>query len=263
MKVDLAVLIEWFHVNKLSLNIGKTNFVVFQNKSNKCVANNESDINELLKFGSECISQAPQVKFLVLHIDENLTWSQHSKNVLTKLSKSTYYLNSVKNILPRKCMKQLYNSFVSCYLIYGINIWGPSISKANLNLLVKSQKKIIRIVKNTRYNAHTDVIFKELGILKLSDIIDVELSKFMFKFNNNELPVALNNLFQLNSEIHHYGTRNRNDPRVPCHKSAKFNNSFLARGPSVWADLPYDIKNDSYSKNMFISKVKKLKFDSY
>ena len=110
-------------------------------------------------------------------------------------------------------------------------MWGPGLNKGNLNGLFKSQKKLIRIVKNASYNAHTNDIFKELGILKLQDMIDVELNKLMYLATKLKLPKPLNNIVTLNSDVHQYKTRNRKDPRSFSHKSAVFNNSFLAKGP--------------------------------
>jgi len=260
MKTDLDELIQWFQANKLSLNLLKTNYMLFRNKP---ADSSEENSYEVLQFGNEIISHASEVKFLGFKIDEGLNWSNHCKTVLTKLSKSSYILNTVKNILPIYCMKSLYYSFVYSHLSYGIHVWGPSLSKANQNQLIKSPKKIIRIVHNSKYNAHTNELFRDSDILKFLDIIDLELCKFMFLSKQNQLPLPLNNLFKLNNEVHQYSTRNKNDPRVAVHRSARYNNSFLARGPSSWSTLPYDIKNSSQQVKGFSKTLKKLKIDEY
>ena len=87
-------MIDWFRANKLSLNLSKTNYVLFRKSTDNTKI--ENDLS--LKIGDETITRASTVKFLGLHIDEHLTWSHHFKNVQNKLSKSVYILNSVKKI---------------------------------------------------------------------------------------------------------------------------------------------------------------------
>ena len=81
-------------------------------------------------------------------------------------------------------------------------LWGPNLSKKNSNCLFKTQKKFIRIVKNVGYTAHTNELFKELGILKISDLIELELNKFVYMSMRNKLPGPLTNIFQTNNEVH-------------------------------------------------------------
>ena len=73
----------------------------------------------------------------------------------------------------------------------------------------------------------------------------------------NKLPGPLTNIFQTNNEVHTYRTRNRYDPRSDLHRTTIFNNSFLSKGPSLWAELPYEIKNNTNCIKSFAHKIKK------
>ena len=42
------------------------------------------------------------------------------------------------------------------------------------------QKRVIRIISKSTFDSHSDPIFKELELLKLSDIRQLELGKLMF-----------------------------------------------------------------------------------
>ncbi len=66
----------------------------------------------------------------------------------------------------------VYSTFQS-HLNYGLLPWGPSMAKKFKDPLTILQKKAIRHVCNETYNAHTEPHFNEIGILKLSDIIDL------------------------------------------------------------------------------------------
>ena len=55
---------------------------------------------DALKIGSEIIKHVHTTKFLGLHIDENLNWSEHLKYVKSKLSSSLFAMRTAKNVLP-------------------------------------------------------------------------------------------------------------------------------------------------------------------
>ena len=70
----------WFRVNKLSLNVNKTNCIMFTNKKQ-----HRPTVNIILN-GTN-IEQVSHTKFLGVIIDENLTWREQIKTVETKVSK--------------------------------------------------------------------------------------------------------------------------------------------------------------------------------
>ncbi len=49
------------------------------------------------------------------------------------------------------------------------------------------QKKVIRAIINSAYNANTNVLFNVLHVLKLTDIYKLYLGKFMFSQLHNTL----------------------------------------------------------------------------
>ena len=73
------------------------------------------------------------------------------------------------------------------YLNYCNLVWG-SAYKSNLQRIEILQKRVIRIVDKSYYNAHTEPIFKKLNLLKFQDIHFLHLGQFMFSFKNSILP---------------------------------------------------------------------------
>ena len=101
----------------------------------------------------------------------------------------------------------LYHSLVLPYLNYGVLVWGISFHK-----FVKLQKKAVRLVVNANFNAHTEPLFKELKLLKATDILKLQELRFMFKLENHLLPYYFQaSMFRRRSEFHEYKTRRRND----------------------------------------------------
>ena len=248
MKYDLERLVDWFRANKLSLNLNKTNCVLF--RPNKINLENISD-NYTLKVGSEIIQEVSCVKFLGLILDQFLSWTQQIKAISDKLARSVYILNSVKRYLPLNIMKTLYYSLFYGHISYGIILWAPNCFKYNLNKIIKLQKKCVRIITNSTYNAHTHDIFKNLNFLKLEDILDLELSKFMYSLHHKSLPGAIMDFYT--NPTHSYNTRRAQDPHVlnKCNCNC-YTNSFLYRGPSVWSKNSPELKNKS---KMFLQSI--------
>ena len=82
--------------------------------------------------------------------------------------------------------------------------------QSNLNRIIVLQKKIIRIISEVSFDAHTGVLFKEQEILKFSDIYLYHIGKFMYLFKRSLLPNYFRDMFTLASQIHSYNTRNSN-----------------------------------------------------
>ena len=91
------------------------------------------------------------------------------------------------------------------YLYYCNLAWGGTY-KANLQRIVILQKRALRIVNNSTYDANTSPTFKEHKLLKFRDIHSFQLGFFMFLPKNSTLPSKFNNLFLINSQIHNYNT---------------------------------------------------------
>ena len=59
---------------------------------------------------------------------------------------------------------------------------------------------------NSRYNAHTEPLLKQLHPLNVKDIFDVQCMKFWYKFVNKKLPNYFLDMFKYNHEVHDIGT---------------------------------------------------------
>ena len=115
--------------------------------------------------------------------------------------------------LPKPCLKTLYYCLVYPYLHYCIIVWG-STNKTNLRRLVSLQKRVIRIISKSTFDSHSDPIFKDLELLKLSDIRQLELGKLMFSLSHFFFAFKVQQLFffkQTSPQLCHQ-TRERFSP---------------------------------------------------
>ena len=69
---ELKDIIRWLYANKLSLNIKKTKFMLFNIGNNKIPSSNIT-----IKILNEKIEQIEYTKFVGVILDEKLTWRNH------------------------------------------------------------------------------------------------------------------------------------------------------------------------------------------
>ena len=195
---QLTQIYDWLAVNKLSLNIKKTKYIVFH-AINK-------DIDGLipeLKINDIIIERVENFNFLGLIFNEHMFWKHHINTIANKLIKLSGILNKLKRFLPGYILRTLYFSMVQSRLLYGILAWGFDHQR-----LVKIQKRFIRIISLSTYNAHTEPWFKHFEILKINNLFDLNCLKFIDNYNKRELPnYFLNFRYEQRSSIHDHDTR--------------------------------------------------------
>ena len=67
------------------------------------------------------------------------------------------------------------------YFLYCNLVWASS-NGTNLIRLEILQKRVIRTIAKTPFDAHTDSIFQNLGILKFHDMYLIQLGLFMYSY---------------------------------------------------------------------------------
>ena len=110
--------------------------------------------------------------------------------------------------------------------------WGYKCDRIN-----KLQKKAIRIVSLSKYNAHTEPIFKRLQLLKVADILKIQELKLYYRFMHNTLPRYLQRIaFHQNSTIHDHNTRRQNKLHI-----TRTNHEYVKR--CIRHNIPRTINN--------------------
>jgi len=247
---ELAIITGWLESNKLSLNIKKTNYMLFTFRSRN---KNASDLD--IKIKSNSVERVYMSKFLGIMIDCHLLWDSHIKHINTKLSKTVGILAKARRYLPKECLKDLYYTFAYPYLIYCNHVWGNT-HKTYLDKIIKTQKKLIRIISGSHYRAHTSDLFANNKLLNMQQIYQYSIGIFMFKYCNDELPNLFANMFQKNSGIHTHNTRQQNHFHLPKFKNNMLKNSVRYQGVTLWNGLPDQLR-ESKSLNSFKFNFKK------
>lgn len=194
-----------------------------------------------LKVGDYEIERVKTTRFLGIVIDDKFIWDEHIKHCKKKIVSGIYALNMVKNTLSTHLLRTLYFTLVHPHLNYGCVLWGSTYKK-HLNTLSILQKKAIRIVCHSKYNATTSPLFKKVKIAKFEDIYNIEVNQLMFKVSNKSLPKPLLKYFVTNATIHYHNTRHKHDFRINPAQNKKAYTSLLYAGPRLWSILPEHLK---------------------
>ena len=116
------------------------------------------------------------------------------------------------------------------------------------------QKKVIRLITFSEFNAHTSPLFFQLKLLKLQDHIKLQTLYFMHQFFIGKLPKIFDSFFIKTSDKHNVNTRfaTRTTFYVPKIRTnyGKFNIRY--NGPTLWNETderfkiltPYSFKRE-------------------
>ena len=238
----------WLEVNKLSLNVIKTHYIIFSTQ-NVSIPDIEIRIRNAL------IDRVTHTKFLGVQIDEKLSWKQHISYISKKLSKCSGILIKARKVLPAYCLRTLYHTFAYPYFTYCIHVWGKA-CVTYLDPLIKIQKRLIRIISCSGFRDHTEPLFRKLKILNLFGIYKYLMSTFMYKFRYKELPSIFDSMFTINSTIHIYPTRRADDYRIPPWRLQIRKRSASIQAANIWNNLSTDLKK-AKSLNSFKFNLRK------
>ena len=237
----------WLKCNKLSVNIKKTNYVIF--KPRQRIANHDFNVF----FGLHLLKQTNVTKFLGVYLDEHLTWKHHISFLSKQIAKSVGIIFRSRFHLSSRTKLALYYSLIYPYITYCNSTWSSTYVSA-LNRIFYLQKRAVRAITNSDYRAHSAPLFAKLGIMDIFQINSFQISKFMFYYHNQLLPSMFSNLFETSRQVHDYGTRIANNYRPHFCRTNIKQFTILYQGPKIWNSLPGSIINSSsylnFKKNM-------------
>jgi exonuclease III len=264
VNVEFQKIVEYFRANKMLLHPAKTKFMIFnpprEHDAKIFIDNNNfgQPILENLSSEIECVQGT--IKFLGVNFDPELTYKKHIATIISKISKSLYIIQRAKNILSEKSLLTLYYSMIHCHLIYGLNIWSCA-NKTNLKPLITIQKRAIRTISNSKYNDHTEPIFKKLSILSVDHLIQYSRLLFMHNYSLNKLPVSFNNTWLTNFERrgleNQHQLRNQEEFHVPMARTKTTERMPLHIMPLTWNNLEILELKYEQNSNIFKKELKK------
>jgi len=199
-----------------------------------------SNGNKQLKVAQNSFQHFPRLRFWWVIIT-----TLYNIGILSKLR---YYVNS--DILVK-----LYYALIYPFLTYGLISWGNTYSSTTQPLFIL-RKRAMRVMTFSKFHEHSSPIFKHLNIVKLPDLVFLNIAVFMYTFHNRRLPSVFDTFFTQVNKRHNYNTRSASNmfytlPKVRPNYGI-FNIRF--RGPKVWNSISENLK--TFSNSNFKESVK-------
>ena len=228
INVELVNIHTWVRVNKLSVNIEKTNFMLFTPNS---FSRNRNCIN----IDGHSIEEVRQTKFLGVILDNKLNWHAHCEYICGKMSKGIGIIIKARKVFNETTLLSLYKSLILPYASYCIHVWGKAYDTHLKHVLVL-QNNAVRIIAGVPPRTIADNLYLELDILPVKKIFVHAISIFMYKYVNGMLPELFLDMFTPVSEIHNYDTRQAINKNffVYFKSTSRGQQSITYIGPHVW-----------------------------
>jgi Reverse transcriptase (RNA-dependent DNA polymerase)/Endonuclease/Exonuclease/phosphatase family len=239
VNVELGNLFVWFCANYLTLNVTKTNYIIFGNKRKFKI-----DKNFEIRFDNKIVERVQSAKFLGVYVDEDLSWKTHTSNTALKISRSIGMLRKTRYLFPNHILLQMYVSLILPQLTYCIIVWGGAHANAIQKLIIL-QKRAIRMVCASPYLSPTSVLFKRTGQLKLSDLHHYSIACFVYNRLHNLLPAKCGSYLVLHevNAYKPYSLRNDLGLFVINRNRTVIRDRFVTTlGPKLWSKLPVEIR---------------------
>ena len=201
MNEERKSLYKWLCANQLSLNVVKTEFLLFRNNLSK-----NENFKFTLRLNYKTLYESHHVKYLGTIIDTKLNWKSHINELTKTLGKAIGLLSKIRHFVTSSTLKHPYHSLFNSHLVYGCILWKTA-TDVQLNRVRTLQKRAKGTITYSRYNDHTSQLFRNLKIFKLNDSLKLQEILFMHDFEKNQLPNGLNWLFQRIGYVHNRLTR--------------------------------------------------------
>ena len=251
MNSDLKSIYIWLCANRLSINVTKTEFILFKPTKYKIQERFTLKLNNITLFESQ------KLRYLGVILDNKLSWKYHIYELTKKLSRATGVINRLKdNSVPTKALLTVYFAIFQSHLNFGLSIWGQA-NEIYLQKIRTIQNKVLRKITNADYDTHITDIYKQTNVLKLTDLFKTKIISLMWDFDHNTLPNSLNELFVCANE-HRYETRIVNSGMMNPEFRMATNKSFAYLGTKMLNEMETNpLYNPFLAKKTFTEKVKK------
>ena len=120
VNTDLKHLVNWLNANKISLNVKKTEMVIFQSNQKKF----EGDLK--LKLCGKRPYPTESVKYLDVKIDTTLSWQYNVNDLSIKLNRANVLLFKMRKYVSLKILKSIYFAIFDSYLSYCCLVWAQN-----------------------------------------------------------------------------------------------------------------------------------------
>ena len=193
-----------------------------------------------------------------------MNWEPHIQFLGKKLSQAVGIIAKMRHYLNQKNLINLYYVFFYSQILYGILGWGcaSQTRKRPIQILLN---KVLRIINKTSWKDKimNNTLFYKYKFLKIDDIYNYEVGKFMYLNDIKALPQIFENYFLSLDLAHNYNTRSKSNKNyfLDFVRTNSGKNSLKFKGVQLWNNIPSKLKSVSFFR--FKKEYKKLLCEQY
>ena len=229
----LSDVVEWTHLNHMSLNPSKTKYMIITTRQKRQLLHSPS---AHLSVGNQQITEVNDHKVLGVTIDNNLTWGPHIRDLCKTTAKKVYQSAKIKHFLNFYARKTFFQAHIQSGIDYASTLWD--LASDSLQKPLKSlHRRAIKTVFLKRTSL-TDKDYKAAQILPLSSRLMSNKASFVHKIVSGRAPMYLSTKLLINQS-------SRNSSRklnVPVPRIDLFKSSLVYSGPALWNSLPSELR---------------------
>ena len=147
----------WLNANKMSLNVDKTELVIFKYQKRKL------DTEIKIKLNRKQLYLSQSLRYLGIKIDQNLNWKDHINDIAVKSNRANALLFKIRNFVNITILKTIYFAIFDSHINYANLVWAQT-SNA-MSRILTLQKKTMRIITFQSRNCHSILYFLTLNYL--------------------------------------------------------------------------------------------------
>ena len=179
------------------------------------------------------IKQVNEFSFLGLTVNNHMDWNSHITNISNKITKTMGIMNRIKKSIPQQILNLMYNSLILPHIYFCITAWGFKCKR-----IFTLQKKALRIITKSKFNSHTEPLFRELSILKVEHIFQMQCLKVYYNVINERTHDFFSKMFKLNSRMHSHETRQKNYIHIAGTRTISAKQCIRQYIPTVLTSIP-------------------------
>ena len=111
VNLDMKNLTDWLNANKISLNVQKTELVIFKHQRKKL----DSEVN--VKLNRRQLFLTDSVKYLGIKVDKNLNWKHHVSDIVIQLNRANALLFKIGNLVNVNTLKTIMQSLTHILIV--------------------------------------------------------------------------------------------------------------------------------------------------
>ena len=124
LKIAMGRIPRWLEDNKLTVNLNKTRYSIFQTKNM-----NIPDWLNNMKINNNTVKRVHSARFLGIILNEKLKWDDHVKQLSEYLTQIINAFKIIKNYVPEDKKRMLYYAYIYSRIQYGIEMYGTASKK--------------------------------------------------------------------------------------------------------------------------------------